>query len=133
MYFESYKPWVFFGIACLVAVLFCIYWISKLKTDLQKTGVPIAVLVCIAIPFIATTIYLQNFDSMNPLLNIMRCLTFFTGSIMFGGVSIKFIQWYKMESLQISKARYWMSIILTAFLSIAFFALFVDVLVFLLR
>ena len=71
MYFESYKPWVFFGIACLVAVLFCIYWISKLKTDLQKTGVPIAVLVCIAIPFIATTIYLQNFDSMNPLLNIM--------------------------------------------------------------
>ncbi len=133
MYFESYKPWVFFGIACLVAVLFCIYWISKLKTDLQKTGVPIAFLVCIAIPFIATTIYLQNFDSMNPLLNIMRCLTFFTGSIMFGGVSIKFIQWYKMESLQISKARYWMSIILTAFLSIAFFALFVDVLVFLLR
>ena len=133
MYFESYKPWVFFGIACLVAVLFCIYWISKLKTDLQKTGVPIAVLVCIAIPFIAKTIYLQNFDSMNPLLNIMRCLTFFTGSIMFGGVSIKFIQWYKMESLQISKARDWMSIILTAFLSIAFFALFVDVLVFLLR
>lgn len=133
MYFESYKPWVFFGIACLVAVLFCFYWISRLKTDLQKSAVPIAVLVCIAIPFIATTIYLQNFDSMNPLLNIMRCLTFFTGSIMFGGVSIKCIQWYKMESLQISKARYWMSIILTAFLSIAFFALFVDVLVFLLR
>lgn len=133
MYFESYKPWVIFGIACLIAVLGCIYWISKLKTELQKTGVPIAVLVCIAIPFIATTVYLQEFDYMNPLLNLMRCLTFFTGSTMFGGVSIKFIQWYKMESLQISKARYWMSIILTAFLSIAFFALFVDVLLFLLR
>lgn len=133
MYFENYKPWVVFGIACLVAVLFCFYWISRLKTDLQKTGVPIVVLVCIAMPFIATTVYLQEFDSMNPLLNIMRCLTFFTGSMMFGGVSIKFIQWYKMESLQISKARYWMSIIITAFLSIAFFALFVDVLVFLLR
>lgn len=133
MYFESYKPWVVFAIACLIAVFGCIYWISKLKTELQKTGVPIAVLVCISIPFISTTIYLQEFDYMNPLLNLMRCLTFFTASMMFAGVSIKFIQWYKMESLQISKARYWMGIILTTFLSIAFFALFVDVLLFLLR
>lgn len=133
MYFENYKPWVVFGIACLVAVLFCIYWLSKLKTDLQKSAVPIAVITCIAMPFIATTIYLQNFDSMNPLLNIMRCLTFFTGSIMFSAVSVKFFQWYKMGGLKISKARFWACFITVVFLSIAFFALFVDVLVFLLR
>lgn len=133
MYCENYKPWVFFGIACLVAVLFCFYWISRLKTDLQKTGVPIAVLVCIAMPFISTATYLRNFDSMNPLLNIMDCLSFFTGSIMFSAVSVKFFQWYKMGGLKISKARFWACFITVVFLSVITFAIFVVEFVSLLR
>lgn len=133
MYFESYKPWVFFGIACLVAVLFCFYWISRLKTDLQKSAVPIAVITCIAMPFIATATYLRNFDSMNPLLNIIDCLNFFIGSIMFSAVSVKLFQWYKMGGFKISKARFWACFITFVFLSVITFAIFVVELVSLLR